>query len=131
MKLTLTYVGRFTQKKDGTPLVTTAGRPYTSLRLKANEYGDKYISGFDNPQIAGWKIGDVVEADVETKGEYLNFSVPKPKQVSAPDINRVEVKLDRVLAETQTINGILTDMRRVLSDLLSRNDPDFNTQTDL
>lgn len=77
-KLTLTFVGRYTTKRDGTPLVTKAGKPYTSLRIKCAEYGDQFISGFDNATTRDWKVGDTVEAEVEKKGEYLNFSTPKP-----------------------------------------------------
>lgn len=76
-KVTLTFVGRYTTKKDGSPLIGGNGKPYTSLRIKTNEHGDKFMSGFDNAQTKDWKVGDTVEIDVEQNGEYLNFSVPR------------------------------------------------------
>jgi len=101
MKLTLTYVGRFTTKKDGTPLISSkTGRPYTSLRIKANEYGDKYISGFDSAETKGWKEGDTVEADVEQKGEYLNFSVPKKTEGGMSD-----AQFQTLIREIRAVNA--------------------------
>lgn len=85
-KLTLSYVGRFTTKKDGTPLVGKTGKPYTSLRIKCNEYGDKYLSGFDNASTKDWKEGMTIEAEIEEKGEYLNFSVPKKEDLRATEL---------------------------------------------
>ena len=77
MQITLTRVFRSKTKRDGTPLVTSTGKPYTSLRIQCNEYGDKWLSGFDGQQTSSWKEGDTVEVEVEQKGDYLNFSVPK------------------------------------------------------
>jgi len=75
--LKLTFVGRYDKKKDGTPLVSAKGKPYTSVRIKTEEYGDQYLSGFGGVGNANWKVGDTVEVEVEKKGEYLNFSLPK------------------------------------------------------
>jgi hypothetical protein len=117
-KLTLTYVGRFAK-------TSKAGKPYTSLSLKANEYGDRYISGFGSKENADWKEGDTVEVDIETKGDYLNFATPKATFAKTgasfqpqPDQLRVERKLDAILTELQT-------MKPVLSDILSRVDKDL------
>ena len=75
MQLHLTHVQRYDKDKDGKPLVTKDNRPYTRLVIKATEYGDKLISGFDSMQTRDWKEGVEVEAEVEQKGEYLNFKV--------------------------------------------------------
>src|ERR1700687_3657973 len=53
------------------------GKPFTSLGLQTEEYGEKWMSGFNNTQTANWKAGDTVEIEVEQKGEYLNFNVPR------------------------------------------------------
>lgn len=106
--LTLTFVRR-------TPKTSQAGKPYTSLSIKCNEYGDKYLSGFDGKETASWKVGDTVEADVEEKGQYLNFKVPKAtfsKVPGAPDVNRIELKMNAnhvaVMTELQMIRGLLS-----------------------
>lgn len=105
-KLTLTFVGRYTTKKDGTPLVGKTGKPYTSLRIKCNEYGDKYLSGFDGAATQGWKEGDVVEVEVEQKGEYLNFSVPRKEDIAFSEVSKLagkhttlELRFNRLLSE--------------------------------
>ena len=82
MKLTLTQVNRYTTKKDGSPLITSKGRPYTSVRIKTQEHGDTMISGFGSESNAHWKAGDTVEADVVQKGEYMNFSMPAVEKVA-------------------------------------------------
>jgi hypothetical protein len=74
----LTKVTRFTTNKEGQPLKTKDGRPYTSVRIQVAEYGQSWISGFGNAQNNSWKEGDDAELIIEKKGEYLNFSMPKP-----------------------------------------------------
>ena len=69
-QVTLTMVSR----KEKTSSKT--GRPFTSLGIRTQEHGEKWLSGFGNKDNAAWKIGDKVEIIVEQKGEYLNFSMP-------------------------------------------------------
>jgi hypothetical protein len=84
-KLTLTQVTR-------TQRTSKDGKPFTSLTIKANEYGQKFLSGFGNKANENWKEGDVVEVEnivekpgVNKKGEavvYLNFEMPKAQAVT-------------------------------------------------
>lgn len=82
MKLTLTRVYRNDKDKDNKPLVfknvKNKGQPYTKLGVQCQEYGTKWLSGFDAQWNANWKEGDVVEADVEVNGEFLNLKRPDP-----------------------------------------------------
>jgi hypothetical protein len=112
MKVTITKIARFTTKKDGSPLLTQKGKPYTSVRFTCNEYGERWVSGFGNQDNAGWKAGDTVEALIEEKGEYLNFSTPKSG--GAADMSAVEAKLEKILnilvghkIELETIKGMV------------------------
>ena len=73
MKLTLTSIQRYDKDKVGNPLRTKDGRPYTRVSIKTQEYADRFLSGFGSSWNEYWKVGDVVEVDVEPKGEYLNF----------------------------------------------------------
>ena len=73
-KLTLTWVKR--EQKT-----SKAGKPYTALSLKANEYADRYINGFGNKANVNWKEGDTVEVLNVTEKDYngkkyLNFEMP-------------------------------------------------------
>lgn len=81
-KHTLTFVGRYTNKRDGSPLIGSNGKPYTSLRIKTNAYGDKYLSGFENAGTKSWKVGDTVDIEIEQKGDFLNFTTPKAQMPS-------------------------------------------------
>ena len=93
-KLTLTRVLRLKEDKEGKPLVNKKGVPYTRLLVKAEEHGDTWISGFANSASEDWSEGDVVEAKVEKKGEYLNLSVSKSS--ASPLEPRITALEDRV-----------------------------------
>lgn len=124
MQITLTSVSRFNK-------TAKTGKPYVSLSVKCNEYGDKYLSGFGSEDNQDWKVGDTVEVEVATKGDYLNFSTPKgapTRQVAstnyqpALDTNRLEVKIDAVLNAINTLGGQITGVKSVLADILSKVD---------
>lgn len=94
VKLTLTYVDRkerMSKEQPGKP-----SRPFTSLTIKAQEYNDKFLSGFGNRENAGWKVGDVVEVgeirEVSKDGKiYLNFEMPR---MSISDLSKRLEKLE-------------------------------------
>lgn len=115
MKATITFVGRYTSKKDGSPLIGANGKPYTSLRIKANEYGDKFLSGFDNAQTREWKVGDTVEIDVEQKGEYLNFSVPQKPAQGAIELDMLRREITTQTTVLRQILGVVEDIKMQLS----------------
>ena len=78
MQVKLTQLHRSDKDKSGNSYVGKNGRPYTRLGIKTVEYGDKWLSGFGNQTNANWKIGDVVEIEVEEVAgkdgkQYLNF----------------------------------------------------------
>lgn len=110
-QVTLTAINRY-QK------TSAAGKPYTSVSITTEEHGGRKISGFGNKDNESWKAGDTVEIEIESKGEYLNFSTPKStfsKTPGAPDLLRLERKIDAVLTEIQM-------SRTVLGDILSKVD---------
>lgn len=93
MKVTINKVMRYTEDKNGNPLKTKDGKPYTSLRMQVAEYPDKWMSGFDGKSTASWKEGDVVEVFVEQKGEYLNFKVPNATSAATEKIGNLEERV--------------------------------------
>lgn len=92
MKLNITGVTRYDKDKEGNPLKTKDGRPYTRLVVRCKEY-DKPISGFDSPQTKDLKEGDVVEAEVEQKGEYLNFRLPNKTESLENEIVKLKLRV--------------------------------------
>ena len=117
MNVTITQISR----KERTSART--GKPYTSLGLRVQEYGEKWLSGFDNAQTKGWKAGDTVEITIEEKNGYLNFSVPKTADRPAAPANggsaevinfltfKVMPELVKIHADLDALYGIL-DQRR-------------------
>ena len=106
MKITITAVSR----KQRTSART--GKPFTSLGLKTQEHGEKWLSGFGNVDNADWKAGDTVEVEIEEKNGYLNFSTPKKDNTPQTDnrlINLIEFKVLPLLEEIRkdqiTIDG--------------------------
>lgn len=76
VKLNLTFVKR-TEKTSA-----KTNKPFTSLSIKAKEYGDQYLSGFGNRANADWKEGMEIEVaevkEVQKDGKtYYNFEMPK------------------------------------------------------
>jgi hypothetical protein len=114
MKQTLTFVARYTKDKMGNPLMTKTGKPYVSIRVKTNEHGDKFISGFGNAQNENWKVGDEVEMDIEQKGEYLNFTMPKPTDVLKGDLETVKIDIERIYREVFAIRETLVMLRQLM-----------------
>lgn len=80
MKCKLTKVFINTTNKDGQPLVSKDGKPYKSMSIKI-EGDDSYITGFANQNNEHWKPGDEVEIEIEQKGNYKNFKMPKMPSV--------------------------------------------------
>lgn len=110
-KITITRV--FTSDKDqqGVPFKTKDGKPYTKLLLKATEYGDNWLSGFQNARNSSWKEGDTVEVLITTKvgkdgKTYYNFSVPKTEDVLAERVSKLELWQLQITAAL-TKSGIL------------------------
>lgn len=93
MKLTLTKVYTTNKDKEGNELKSKKGIPYTRMSIKAQEYGDKWISGFQNKDNKDWKEGDTVEVEIKENGEYLNFETPKKEEVANGQITDILNKL--------------------------------------
>ena len=93
MKVKLTSVQRYTTDKDNQPLKTKDGRPYTRITIRCAEYGDKFLSGFDNFQSQNWKQGDTVDIEVEQKGEYLNFKIPNKFEKLENEITSLKLRI--------------------------------------
>jgi hypothetical protein len=94
------------------------GRPFTSLGIKTEEHQERWLSGFENDITKNWKIGDVVEIELTTKGDYLNFSTPKADRGPAAlngatselkNILMLQIlpRLDKILAANERMGAYL------------------------
>jgi hypothetical protein len=77
--------------KEGNPLKTKDGKPYERCLLDLVD--GRKVSGFGNPTTRTWNAGDEVEIEIEQKGEYWNFKVPKKEVgggVNQEQMDRIE-----------------------------------------
>lgn len=63
-----------------TERTSKAGKPFTSLSLKVESRGDKWVGGFGDKKNEHWKEGDVVDILITPNGEYLNFVMAESKK---------------------------------------------------
>lgn len=109
--LTLTSIKRFDKDKDGKLLMTRDGRPYVRLVIGTKEY-EKTLSGFDGPATKDWKEGETVEVEVEQKGDYLNFKVPKSGQNNGEVMKLLQEITSRVFKTQMLIEELVADKRK-------------------
>lgn len=102
----LTKVFTTNKDKNGNELKSKDGRPYTRMSIKTAQYGDKWLSGFQNKVNANWKEGDEVQMIVKQNGEYLNFETPKKD-------DELNEKLEKIL---NGITGINLRLASLLDD---------------
>lgn len=103
-KLTITKIAKFTTNKAGEPLKTKTGKPYTSVRIQAQQYGDTWLSGFGSQVTDSWKEGDEIEVEVTKNGEYMNWSLPKKEDKVHEGLEAIR---NAQVAHTILLNQIL------------------------
>lgn len=102
---TITFIKR-------TERTSKAGKPFTSVSIKTQEHGEKYMSGFGNKDNAGWKVGDKVNIKVTPNGEYLNFETLKASEQSNEVLEKILNKLTGINLDIQIIKeAVLTKER--------------------
>jgi hypothetical protein len=105
-KITITRVYVSDKDKNGVPFVgKTTGKPYKKLALKAVEYSDKWLSGFQNKDNENWKEGDVVDVIIKQNGEYLNFETPKAEDKLASRLSALEVQVMNLTNSVAKLQG--------------------------
>ena len=124
--LTLTSIQRYNKDKEGNPLKTKDGRPYTRLVIRCKEYGDKMLSGFDSIQTQSWREGDNVECEVEQKGEYLNFKIPNKQDLIGKSLEEIKNILTKhTLMLTQIGQHLMPPEKDDYPPLTEENTPKF------
>jgi len=73
-------------------------KPFTSLSIKTDKHGERYLSSFGSKDNADWNVGDEVEISVTEKvsggKSYLNFETPKKSVLEVSSVNH---KLESIL----------------------------------
>lgn len=128
MKLNLTYISRTERVSART------NKPFTSVSIKAKEYGDKFLSGFGNRDNIDWKEGMEVEVaevkEVVKDGKtYLNFEMSKKPnldeliaRIGELENRVVDLNLRVIALEPQTVNNTTIDYPKQTPE----NTPDFD-----
>lgn len=114
MKVTLTSVSR--EKKT-----SAGGKPYTSIRIKTQEHGDKLLSGFGHAGNDAWTEGQEVEINEPTSKQvgdkvYWNFESSKPVKggMSNEQMNELLTKLGRTLFIVEQIQQEVRDIKHAV-----------------
>ena len=88
--------------KHGMPLKTKAGVPYKRIALATKEFGQKYISGFitkdDDPKNL-IQEGQVLDAIIEEKGDFLNFRLPSSLDILSKRLEEFEDRVSKLELE--------------------------------
>jgi len=95
--ITISRVSFIDKDKEGNPLKSKTGKPYTRCLLDATD--GRKMSGFANPTNRNWHQGDSVEVDVEQNGIYWNFKMPEKKEggtVNQEQMDRMEKMLTAI-----------------------------------
>lgn len=96
-KVTISRLSFIEKDKQGNPLKTKTGKPYTRCLLDTTD--GRTMSGFANPTTRTWQQGDEVEVEVKQNGQYWNFETPK-KEVAAgvnqEQMDRIEKMLTAI-----------------------------------
>jgi len=103
MKVTITKIFTTDKDKQGNPLKSKKGAPYTRMSIKTAEHGDKWVSGFQNADNKGWKEGDTVEVNIKENGEYLNFETPKKEDEVMAELLKIKTMMARMGLDIQII----------------------------
>lgn len=120
MKVKLTYVRSEEKTSQG-------GKKYTSVSIKTQQHGEKFLNGFGSKETSSWKEGDEVEVNVvekEYNGKtYLNFEVPNKDDKISRALEFLKDDVQAVKTECQMIRGQIAD----LVDYLKKNQVAFGT----
>ncbi len=107
-KIKLTKIYTTDKDKQGNALKSKKGYPYTRMSIKAEQYGEVWISGFQNEGNKNWREGDEVEVKItKSKGsdgkEYTNFEVPKAEEKINDTVAQLIIKMDAINAKLNAI----------------------------
>ena len=110
MKVHITRIEAKPANREGVPYLDKNQRPYNRVGIQTQEHDKLWLSGFayaDSPMLA-WRIGDEVEIEVEQKGQYTNFRLPRKENGNN----------NFVIAELKALRAIVEETHKMVSDLV-------------
>ena len=120
MKLTLTKLIRKSTDRDGKPFLTRDGRNSERLAVQTEEHGTIWVGGFSGAWNFGWKVGDVVEAEVVQNGQYLNLIKPDPLKQILVRLDKLEDAMFGAAQVNKTPDPLEAPRRRVEQEEVER-----------
>lgn len=96
-KVTLTSVNISSNNNQGMPYLDSQGRPFNRVSITTEEHGQKVMSGisYQDGPIMGFRQGMVVDIEIEEKGQYTNFKLPRK---SDPLLAEMNGKLNQIIS---------------------------------
>ena len=93
-KITVKTLKNYDKDKEGNPLTGKFGT-YYKYGLTCDEYPTKTLYGIGNKAL-GWKAGEQYDIDLEEKGEWLNFKLPKKEVLAEEKIQELEKRIKKL-----------------------------------
>lgn len=99
MKINITKIAAvYDKKKDGTPLIDKAGKPYFRALIKTREHGEQILSGFlyEQPDhLEGTEVDWEVYEETWNEQKQLKFKVPS----KGSELNRAIMRHEAEIAK--------------------------------
>jgi len=90
-KITVKTIKNYSTDKEGNPLTGKFGA-YYKYGLTCDEYPTKTLYGIGNKALT-WNAGEQYDIDLEEKGEWLNFKLPKKEDLATAGIEALEKRV--------------------------------------
>jgi hypothetical protein len=85
-KVTISRIAHFSKDKEGNPLKTKQGKPYTRCLVDLTD--GRKVSGFGNVTTSNWNEGDEVEMEITESNGYLNFKTAPAHRGGLSDLDK-------------------------------------------
>lgn len=100
-KVTINKIYINTTNKEGAPLVTKTGKPYTMVVIDTDKgqmsmYCDNKFGTKDIEKMKTVKEGDTLTVYIEQNGNYTNFRLPTRTDILEARIEECERRLDNI-----------------------------------
>lgn len=119
-KIKITQIQRSWNDRVGKPYIGRNGKPFERVAIQAEEYQNRYLSGFGNQENSQWKVGDVVEIikdEVNKDGKtYLNFKTPDKIDLLEARIEKLERQFNQRPDEPKERGGHAEELPEINVD---------------
>ena len=95
-EVTLTLIShkKRTYEKDGEK------QTVVNCSIKTEEYGDEvWIGGWESDTTYGWRVGQMVELDLEIKGDFVNFKAPNQEKKLKEELDAKDEYIKKLQAQ--------------------------------